>query len=113
MARLVIRILPNAHPTDPSLTPLRTQEGDVVELVDDGHVFSFAELNCGQYRIMDVPGVPQDELVHLKAHVEDAQGRMTKRRAQQLDLTVLRTPAWRDRTTATKAEIATLTRTKP
>ena len=113
MARLVIRILPNDHPTDPALTPLRTQEGDVVELVDDGHVFSQAELTNGQYRILDVPGVPQDELVHLKAHVEDAQGRMTKRRAQQLDLTVLRTPAWRDKTVATKAEIATLTRTKP
>ena len=32
MARLVIRLLPNAHPTDPALTPLRTQEGDVVEI---------------------------------------------------------------------------------
>jgi hypothetical protein len=85
----------------------------VVELVDDGHVFSFAELNNGHYRMLDVPGVPQEELVHLKAHVEDAQGRMTKRRAQALDITVLRTPAWRDRTNATKAEIATLTRNKP
>lgn len=113
MARLVIRILPNDHPTDPSLTPLRTHEGDVVELVDDGHVFSQAELTNGHYRILDLPGVPQEELVHLKAHVEDAQGRMTKRRNQSLDLTVLKMPAWRDRTTATKAEIAVLTRNKP
>jgi hypothetical protein len=92
---------------------LRTQEGDVVEIVDDGHVFSFAELNCGHYRMLDVPGVPQDELVHLVTPVKDAQGRMTKRRAQQVDLTVLRTPAWRNRTTATKAEVDILTRTKP
>ena len=105
MARLVIRILPNAHPTDPSLTPLRTQEGDVVCLVDDGHVFSFAELNNGHYKILDVPGVPQEELVHLVAAVEDGEGKMIKRRAVELDKAVLE-GARKNKTTATKSEIA-------
>jgi hypothetical protein len=31
MARLCIRIAPNDHPTDASLTPLRTRPGDIVE----------------------------------------------------------------------------------
>lgn len=86
MARLVIRILPNAHPTDPSLTPLRTQEGDVVEIVDDGHAFSFAELNCGHYRMVDVPGVLPEDLEHLRQHVEDSAGKMVKRRKFMVDL---------------------------
>ena len=112
MARLVIRVLPNAHPTDPALTPLRTQEGDVVEIVDDDHVFRPSIFN-GHYRILDVPGVPQEELVHLKAHVEDAQGKITKRRAQMLDITVLPVHAQRDSITMTKAQIAALTRARP
>ena len=47
MARLCVRILANDHPTDPALTPMRTNLGDVVCIQDDGHVFSHAELNNG------------------------------------------------------------------
>ena len=86
MARLCIRIAPNEHPTDASLNALRTHEGDVVCLVDDTHVFSHAELNNGQYRIIDVPGVPQENLVHLVRHEEGLQGQMTKRRMVKIDL---------------------------
>lgn len=111
MATLCIRITPNDHPTDPSLTPLRTNEGDVVCLVDDDHVFSVAELNCGQYKMLDVPGVPQEELVHLVAHVEDAEGKMVKRRSVGIDKAVLK-GAWKDKTSATKAEITANTKVK-
>jgi hypothetical protein len=113
MARLCIRITPNDHPTDPSLTPLRTGEGDVVQLVDDGHVFSQGELNCGHYRILDLPGVPQEELLHLVTHAEDAEGRMTKRRTQQLNPALLKAGLWIGRTNATTAQLAGITRTKP
>lgn len=112
MARLCIRITPNDHPTDPSLTPLRTNEGDVVCLVDDTHVFSQAELNCGHYRIIDVPGVPQDDLLDLVEHAVDAEGNMVKRRVKTLDKNVLKSPAWISKTTATKAELDGLKKVK-
>lgn len=112
MARLCIRIQPNDHPTDPSLTPLRTGLGDVVQIVDDDHKFSYAELNNGHYRIIDVPGVPQEELIHLCAAVEDAEGGMIKRRAVALDIVVLNSAQWVGRKTATKAQIAAVTVTK-
>jgi hypothetical protein len=104
MAKLCIRITPNDHPTDPSITPLRTNEGDVVCLVEDDHVFNVAELNCGHYKILDVPGVTQEELVHLVAHVEDAEGKMMKRRAVRFDKALLK-GIWKNKTSATKAEI--------
>jgi hypothetical protein len=113
MARLCIRITPNDHPTDPSLTPLRTGEGDVVALVDDGHVFSQAELTNGHYRILDLPGVPQEDLIHLVAHESDAQGRMTKRRMLHLNPALLKAGIWIGRTTATQAQLAAITRARP
>lgn len=112
MARLCIRIAPNDHPTDSTLTPMRTQEGDVVCLVDDSHVFSVAEMNNGQYKILDVPGVTQEELVHLVQHEEDGEGKITKRRTQALDTALLKNPTWRDRTSASKADVALLTKVK-
>lgn len=111
MARLCIRIAPNDHPTDPTLTPLRTQEGDVVCLVDDSHVFSHAELNNGQYRIIDLPGVPQEDLLHLVTPVDDGDGKMLKRRAVELDTTVLKS-TWTGKNTATKAELDAITKAK-
>jgi hypothetical protein len=74
-------------------------------------VFSHAELNCGHYKILDVPGVTQEELVHLVASVEDAKGKMVKRRNVQIDKSVLE-GAWKDKTTATKAEITANTKVK-
>lgn len=112
MARLCLRMTPNDHPTDPTLTPLRTGEGDVVQLVDDGHVFSQAELTCGHYRILDLPGVPQEELLHLVTAEEDLEGKMLKRRTQHLDPVALKSAPWTGRTSTTKAQLATITRTK-
>jgi hypothetical protein len=111
MARLCIRLTPNDHPTDPTLTPLRTHEGDVVCLVDDDHVFSPTELTCGHYKIVDVPGVTQEDLLYLMAHEEDAEGKMTKRRVVGLDPAVLK-GAWKDKTSATKAELDAVTKVK-
>jgi hypothetical protein len=106
VARLCIRILPNLHPTDANLNDMRTQAGDVVCIVDDGHVFSKAELECGHYRIIDVPGVSQAELTDLIDAVFDADGStMTKRRKWTLPIGVLDAGVWKNRTTATKAQI--------
>lgn len=113
MARLCVRILDNVNPSEPSLNALRTQKGDVVCIVADDHVFSQAELTCGHYRILDLPGVTEEELIHLVESRTDADGHMTARRTQHLDLAVLKSPAWRDRPSAAKAELAILTRTKP
>jgi len=106
MARLCIRVAPNDHPTDPELNKLRTQPGDVVCIVNDDHQFSQGELNCGQYRIIDVPGVPQIELIYLcKQHVDDVEGNPIQRRLWSLDAAALRVGQWRDRTSATQAQI--------
>lgn len=89
MCRLCVRIAPNNHPTDSKLDAMRTQLGDVVCIVDDDHVFSYAELNCGHYRIVDVPGVTQEDLTHLCEHVEDKVGNMIRRRAKALDVAAI------------------------
>ena len=110
MARLCVRVTNNDHPTDPTLTPLRTNEGDVVCLVDDDHVFSFAELNNGHYRIIDVPGVPQEDLAHLVESLDDAEGRLIKRRTKMLDPLVLKGPIWAGKISATKSELDVITK---
>ena len=109
MARLCIRIAANNHPTNAALTPLRTRPGDVVALVDDGHVFSDCERNNGQYRIIDLPGVPQEDLVHLVTPRFDANNVMTRRYNQTLDISAISAGAWRNRTSATKAQIDAVT----
>lgn len=105
MARVVIRIQPNDHPTDAALTPLRTRLGDIVEILEDGHVFSASELSCGHYRVVDIPGVAAASLADLVQAAFDGQGRMTKRRAFTLDTTLLTHPAWRNVTTVTEAQL--------
>jgi len=106
MARLCIRIAPNDHPSDANLNVMRTHPGDVVCIVDDGHVFSHAELNCGQYRIIDVPGVSQEELTDLVDAVFAAdESTMLKRRRLTLPIAILNAGVWKNRTTATKAQI--------
>lgn len=106
MARLCIRIAPNSHPTDKSLDALRTQPGDVVEIREDGHEWSKAELNCGQYKFVDVPGVPESEFTYLKEHVEDADGNMVARRKVKLDEKKL------DKTAMSKADVVAMTKVK-
>ena len=113
MARLCIRIAPNDHPTDASLTPLRTRVGDVVVIMPDGHQFSQAELNCGQYKFVDVPGVAPSTLQNLLDPVFDANGIMTKRRAFALDPTQINSDVWKSRTTATAIQISSLIVTRP
>ena len=111
MARLCIRIAPNSHPTDPTLDAMRTQMGDVVCVVDDHHQFSKGELECGQYRVIDMPGVAQVELNHLVASAFDPgdESKMLRRRAVTLDAIALKTGAWRAATKATKAQIDAIT----
>lgn len=112
MARLCIRITPNPNLSNPSMDALRTKVGDVVCLVDDSHIFSVAELTCGHYRFIDVPGVSQEDLVHLVTPVKDKNGRMTKRRAQSLDPAALKAGIWVDKDSATISELDLITSVK-
>lgn len=89
MARLCVRIAPNSHPTDPSLDALRTQPGDVVCIEEDSHIFSVGEMTCGQYQIIDVPGVSPEKFDYLRESVQDSEGKMTKRSTKSLDLGAL------------------------
>ena len=113
MARLCIRILPNLNTTEPKLDVMRTQAGDVVCVVDDGHQFSFGELNCGQYRFIDVPGVSQAELINLVESVFDVdEATMLRVRKVTLPIAILSAGVWKNRTTATKAQIDSITTVK-
>ena len=111
MAILVVRILPNEHPTDTALTPLRTAPGDVVEIVEDDHQFSQGERNCGHYRFITVAGIGSEQFLALKASRFDVNGNMTRRRDKALDSTVLQT-TWVGQTTATKAQVDAITITR-
>jgi len=112
MARLCIRIKPNPNTTDPSLDVLRTQEGDVVCIAPDNHVFSRGERACGHYRFIDVPGATERELEHLVKSIVDARGQVIQRRELGLLMSALDDATWKERTTATKVEIDSITVTK-
>lgn len=84
MARLVVRITDNSHP-DPVMNLRRTQIGDVVEICEDGHWFSDGEVKCGQYRIVEVPGVPAAAFAHLQEADVDADETMVRRRKLALN----------------------------
>lgn len=84
MARLVVRITDNSHP-DPEVNKLRTQIGDVVEVCEDGHWFSDGEVKSGQYRIVEVPGVPASAFVNLQEADMNAAGDMFRRRKLALN----------------------------
>ena len=109
MARLCIRIVPNPNSTDPSLDVMRTQEGDVVCVTEDGHVWSKMELACGQYRFIDVPGVSQEAMIGLIASTFDTDEKMLRLRAVTLNIAALKTGAWKTRKTATKEQIESIT----
>lgn len=110
MCRLCIRITPNPNLSEPALDVMRTQAGDVVAVTEDGHVFSFGELNCGQYRFINVPGEPQAALINLIESVFAAdESTMTRVRKVTLPISVLSTGVWKNRTTATKAQIDSIT----
>lgn len=64
MAILCIRVTPNPQP-DPALFNLRHQPGDVVCIVEDGHKFSYGELNCGNYKFIPVAGASAESLSYL------------------------------------------------
>ncbi len=116
MARLCVRVADNAHPTDPKLTPLRTQPGDVVCVVEDGHQFSKSELSSGQYLIVDVPGVPEPQMAYLCVSVFDKDGAMVARREKALDVPTLKNAGTTDKDgvlTATPVDIQATTITKP
>jgi hypothetical protein len=107
MARLCIRIEPNTHP-DPALNVLRTHVGDVVDMREDGHVWSPAEQACGQYRFLDLPGVLTEDMLALVASVVDAEERIIRRRAVTLDAAALKAGAWKTRTQATRAQLTAI-----
>jgi hypothetical protein len=116
MARLCVRIADNAHPTDPKLTPLRTQPGDVVCVVEDDHQFSKSELSNGQYLIVDVPGVPEPQLAYLTGSTFDKDGFLVAKRAKALDVPALKNAGTTDKDgilTATPVDIQATTITKP
>jgi len=113
MARLCIRILPNPNTADPSLDVMRTQPGDVVAVAEDGHQFSFGELNCGQYRFIDVPGIPQADMINLIESVFDVdEATMLRVRKVTLPIAELSAGVWKNRTTATKAQIDSIATVK-
>ncbi len=122
MAILCIRIAPNDHPTDSVKDYGRTKPGDVVCIVNDGHQFSEGERKCGQYRFIAVPGVSDGELAHFvelgreskaaDAHPDD-RGWFTHRRARGLNMAVLNSPQWRNRTEATQAELEAILIDRP
>lgn len=108
MARLCVRIKPNGNNVNPELDKWRTQLGDVVCIVEDGHVFSERELNCGQYRFIDVPGVPVEDLLLLVLPSIDANEQSSSIRDLALDFSALISGPWRNRTAATKAQLDTI-----
>lgn len=108
MARLCVRVAPNDHPTDPTLNALRSQPGDVVCVVEDDHQFSAGELNCGQYRFIDVPG-PASDYSNLVDVVTDASGAITAKRARALNPVLLRAGGWLNRTVASRLQIDLIT----
>ena len=109
MARLCIRVSTNQHPTDSTLNPFRSQLGDVVVIQPDGWVFSPAELNCGQYRVVDVAGVAPSVFHSLLNSVFDAGGIMTARRAFRIEPTIINNAVWKVKFTATKTQIDLVT----
>lgn len=112
MARLCIRVAPNNHPTDPELDALRTHPGDVVCVVVDGHKFTDAEMNNGHYRIIDMPGVAVESVMHLSEQVHGSEGELIKRRKHTLDVSALNGGAWRTRHAASKEQIDAITLAK-
>ena len=111
MARLLIRTAANNHPTNAALTPLRTRPGDIVEIKPDGWEWRSGELNSGQYRAVDVPGVNESSLVHLKTPRYSG-STMTRIRNQCLDFTAISQSAWVSRTSATLDQINSVTITR-
>lgn len=83
MAILVVLLVDNTHP-DPGLNRLRCQKGDVVDIVEDGHVFSDGEMNCGRYRFLRVPGVAGDALAAQMAEVVEALERLRAMASSQM-----------------------------
>jgi hypothetical protein len=105
MPKVCIRIVANPNPTDPSMDVLRTQLGDIVCIMEDSHVWSAAELNCGQYKFITVTGATTEELLNLVESVFAAdESTMLKRRKWTLPENLLK-GAWKNVTTVSKAQI--------
>ncbi len=85
MAILCVRISPNNHPTDKNLDKMRTQIGDVVCIVEDGHVFSESELKCGNYKFINIKDTKQEDLIHLIESDYDEEGNILKLRKKVLN----------------------------
>ncbi len=101
MAKLCIRERGN--------TVGRSQPGDVISVVRPAHVFSFAEQNCGQYRIIDVPDGSQDALSPFLAPKIDVNGDHIGFRAQGISFAILNVAIGGSGTSATLAQITAAT----
>lgn len=104
MAILVVRVLPNGASLH------RTQPGDVVDIVEDGHTFSEGERNSGHYRFITVPGPVADYADLKEPQIVDEV--LLAKRGRTLDITQLRTPQMRNKTSFTKTEVTNLVRVR-
>lgn len=86
MARLAVRIYQNPDP-DPEMAKFRSQPGDVLDICEDGHIFTDAEYRL--YRVINVPGIPAEAFGGLKEHERDAEENIIGYRKVRLDRAAL------------------------
>lgn len=87
MAQLLVRVVDKTHP-NPELDRGLTKRGDVIAVVEDGHVWGTEELKNPDWRIIVIPGVPTFALASL-AHPESPElgyGNGRRRRANKFDV---------------------------
>ena len=82
MARLIVNVLP-----DPVMAHLRSQPGDVVDVVEDGHYFIDHEYL--RYLVINIPYVPALVFADFKQEDKDANGEIIGYRKKKLDFAAL------------------------
>lgn len=64
MARIVVHV--HDHPHFEGQEPgHRVLAGDIIAVLPDGHEFTHAEMNCGNFHVIDVKDAHHTELEHL------------------------------------------------
>ena len=88
MAELLIKAVDATNP-DPTKDRLCGKRGDVVEVQDDGFVWGSDEAmppdNGGKFFILELPGVPKEELEYLKDDGDDGVKRKHKLNVKEND----------------------------
>lgn len=64
----------------------RSQRGDVIVVMPDGHVWTRIELTNPEWRVVRFPGLPPEALGDLVQPVYDRGGKLIQRRARGIDL---------------------------